>query len=108
MVSTGLKVRTPRALTARLSCFRVRNPLASTLTEYVPGGRGAMVNNPAEDEMRSVATFVAVFVATTFTPGTTAPVLSVTEPEMVPCPAVCAFSATGIAIGNGASRMFNL
>jgi hypothetical protein len=41
-----------------------------------------------------------VLVAITFAPGTTAPVLSVTVPEMVPWPAVCAVSATGIATGN--------
>src|SRR5438270_6866884 len=31
--NTGLKPRTPRALTARLSCLRLRKPGAVTLTE---------------------------------------------------------------------------
>jgi hypothetical protein len=63
-----------------------------------------MVNKPAEVEVRSVVTFVAAFVAITFAPGTTAPVLSVTVPEMVPSPAVWALSATGIAIGNATAN----
>jgi hypothetical protein len=63
-----------------------------------------MVNKPAEDEARSVETFVAVFVAITLAPGTTAPLLSVTVPEMVPSPAVCALSATGIATGNATAN----
>jgi hypothetical protein len=45
-----------------------------------------------------------VLVAITFAPGTTAPLLSVTVPEMVPSPAVWAWSATGFAIDNATAH----
>jgi len=57
-----------------------------------------MVYKPAEEDVRWVATFVATLVAVTVALGTTAPLLSVTVPEMVPSPAVWASSATGVAI----------
>ena len=44
-----------------------------------------MVKEPEEDEVRSVATLVAILVAMTVASGMTAPVLSVTVPVMVPC-----------------------
>ena len=49
-----------------------------------------MVYDPAEDVVRVVAMFVAAFVAVTFAPATTAPVLSVTVPVIV-----AAIAATG-------------
>src|ERR1700716_3050399 len=79
-VNTGLNPRTPRALTTRLSCLRVRNPLAWTLREYVPGGRGAMVYRPEDEEVRWVELPVAMLVAATVALGMAAPVLSVTVP----------------------------
>ena len=106
-VNTGLKLNTERAFTARFTCFIVLNPLASTVKEYVPGGRGAMVNKPADDDVRTVAIFVATLVAITVAFGTVAPVLSVTVPEIVPSPAVCPLSPTGLAIDNVAASRRN-
>jgi hypothetical protein len=56
------------------------------------------VNKPEEDEARTVDTFVAVFIAVTCAFGIAAPVLSVTVPEIVPSPAVCACMVGGTAI----------
>ena len=51
-----------------------------------------MVNNPEEEEVRTVGTLLAKLTAFTWAFGTAAPVLSVTVPEIVPSPAVCARS----------------
>jgi hypothetical protein len=67
-----------------------------------------MVYKPADDDVRAVATFVATFVAMTVAFGTTAPVLSLTVPEMVPSPAVCAFNAIGNATANRKSALHSV
>src|ERR1700709_742440 len=77
-VSTGLKPRTPRALTTRLSCLRLRNPFAWTLRGEVPGGMGAMVYRPEDEDVRWVELPVPMLVAMTVALGMAAPVESVT------------------------------
>jgi hypothetical protein len=57
-----------------------------------------MVNKPEDDEVRTLGTLVAMFIAVTWAFGITAPVLSVTVPEIVPSPAVCACMVGGIAV----------
>jgi hypothetical protein len=65
-------------------------------TVYVPGGTGAMLKKPADEESLTVLTPVALFVIVMVAWATTAPVESVTVPSREPSPAVCA--GAGIAV----------
>src|ERR1039458_2893684 len=105
--NTGLKPNSPSATTSRFSWVNVLNPLAATVTVYVPGCSGAMVYAPAPEVVRVVDTLVATFVAVTVALGIAAPVLSVTVPVMVPSPAVCAFSVTDANISANRGKRAN-
>ena len=90
MVRTGLKVRTPRALTTRLLLLLERAEARGFDAESVGSGRDGRDGEQASRRTRCAArrTLVALLIAMTVALGIAAPVESVTVPEMVPSPAV--------------------
>jgi len=66
----------------------VLNPSSSLFTVYVPGGSAGKSNRPTSLVVAVRVALVALLTTVTVTPGITAPVPSLTAPEIVP--SVCA------------------
>src|SRR5262249_28733675 len=61
----------------------VLNANFCTITRYIPGGRLGMLYRPSSFVSPGNVTLVSTFVASTFTPAMTPPVVSVTRPVKV-------------------------
>src|SRR5258708_827968 len=90
-VSFTGRVETPPAVTVTLSKAAGRNPADDTSILYVPSGRSWKENWPSLVVVALIGTPVAVLVAFTVAPATTAPDGSVTLPLIAPRK-VCAYA----------------
>src|SRR5262245_8074201 len=84
------------ALIAIPSRRTVVNPASANVTVYVPGRRSTMLYRPSPSVM-AVRTFSmsAGLAASTVTPGSTAPDVSLTSPAMLPVVTACARATVG-------------
>ena len=67
-------------------------PASSTITEYLPGGSWGTTNTPSLSVTTVAVTLVAESATVTLAPGMTSPLLSFTDPVIVPA-LVCASAA---------------
>src|SRR4051812_17783320 len=78
-------------LTSTSFCSNLAKPRAdSIVTAYLPGGRLSRRKRPSSSVVEDCARIRFGLVTVTVTPGTTAPLTSVTVPSIVPVVAVCA------------------
>src|SRR5206468_2253150 len=78
-------------LTSTSFCSNLAKPFAASIvTEYLPGGRFNRRKRPSSSAVADCARMRLGLVTITVTPGTTAPLTSVTVPSIVPVVTVCA------------------